>query len=73
MQLNASLSITDALKTAQNEKVRVGVHLRGGPTLSGKVGSVGDNHVALVELTGKEFFDALIRLDDIAALEVRVR
>lgn len=47
--------------------------LRNGATYSGKVKSVGDNAVVLTGLRGKEFFDAWVRIDAIAAMEERVR
>ena len=73
MNLNASWSWIDNLKAAQSEKSKVEIHLRGGGTLAGTVAAVGDHAVHLTQLAGKEFFDALVRLDDISALEVRVR
>jgi hypothetical protein len=54
-------------------KKPVTVVLKGGHSYSGKVGQVGDHHVLLSELSGKEFFDALVAIDEIAAIEVRVR
>ena len=52
---------------------RVTVRLTSGEELSGKVMTVGDHVVQLGELSGKEFFDAVIPLDSITAVIVRVR
>jgi len=52
---------------------RVTVHLKAGHELTGTVTKVGQTAVHLSELTGKEFFDAVVRLDDISALVIRVR
>jgi hypothetical protein len=47
--------------------------LANGKSYRGRLASVGGETVLLTELAGKEFFDALIRLDAIAAVEVRAR
>lgn len=73
MIFNPAHSFADALKQAKAEKSKVTVHLRGNATFSGNVGEVGDHHVVIAELSGKEFFDAMIRIDQITAIEARVR
>ena len=52
---------------------RATVQLIGGQELSGKIAEVGENTVHLSELTGKEFYDAVIRLDHISAVVLRMR
>ena len=53
---------------------RVTLHLRGGDAeLTGKLAVVGENTVQLSQLANKEFFDAIVAIDTIAAVEVRVR
>ena len=49
------------------------VHLESGATLQGYVKSVHDDLLHLEKLAGKDFYDALIRIDDISALEVKFR
>jgi len=49
------------------------IHLRSGKTFQGFVKLVGDNWVHLEKIAGKEFFDALIRIEDISAIEVKFR
>ena len=73
MNFNPALSFTDVLKQAKAEKANVTVHLRGNSSFSGSVGSVAEHNVVLTELAGKEFFDAIIRIDQITAIETRVR
>jgi sRNA-binding regulator protein Hfq len=73
MEFNPLLSLQDTLKQAQAEKAKISIHLRSGEKLSGVVGGVGDHHVVLTRLTGREFFDALVRIDDISAIEAQVR
>ena len=55
---------------AQKGKV-VTLRLSAGDEISGKVSDVGEAAVRLTELTGKEFYEALIRTDSISALVVR--
>ena len=61
----------------ENLKAFVGrdiiVHLESGDTLQGYVKSVHDDLLHLEKLAGKDFYDALIRIDDISALEVKFR
>ena len=73
MKFNATFSMRDVLKQAQTEEAQVGIYLRNGALLSGIVAGVGDHLVVLGQLTEKEFYDALIRMEDISAVEARVR
>ena len=50
---------------------QVELHLKNGEKISGKVGQVSDKTVHLTALTGQEFYEALIVLDDISAVVVR--
>jgi hypothetical protein len=47
--------------------------LNNGKSYRGKLGSVGASTVLVTQLTGKEFYDVLIALDQVAAVELRVR
>jgi hypothetical protein len=47
--------------------------LRSGKEYGGTVGEVRGQSVVLKGIAGKEFYDALVRLDDISAVEVRNR
>lgn len=51
---------------------RVEVRLKSGEKLSGKVEAVGEKAVHLSALAGQELFDAVVVLDDITAVLVRV-
>jgi hypothetical protein len=65
----------DGLKSVLTRHVgkRVTLVLTTGPELSGVVASVGDHVVHLTALTGREFFDAVVGLDRVSAVVVRVR
>ena len=52
---------------------RVSVVLNTGQELSGVVSSVGDKVVHLSELSGREFFDAVVSLEHVRAVVLRVR
>lgn len=47
--------------------------LRSGKEYGGTVAEVRGQTVVLKSLSGKEFYDALIRLDDVSAIEIRNR
>ncbi|MEE8434314.1 MAG: hypothetical protein V3S64_05950 [bacterium] len=52
---------------------KIEVILISGKSLKGKIKFVGRHVVQLSKLTGKEFFDAVIRIDSISAVVLRVR
>jgi len=66
----------DTMKTVLQGQMgqRVSVVLTTGPgEIAGVVTMVGDKVVHLSSLTGREYFDAVIALDQIAAVVIRVR
>ncbi len=69
------LNSPDVIKSALEQQIgkRVKVKLESGQDLDGKVAKVGSHAVQLAELTGMEFFDATVKLDEIAAVIVKVR
>jgi len=52
---------------------RITINLIGGGELQGVVSKVGVTTLYITELTGKEFFDAVVRLDHISAVTVKMR
>lgn len=73
VQFNATHSFANILKQAMTRKARIILHLRSGKTLGGRVAGVGANHVVLKGLARREFYDAIVRLNEIAAIEARAR
>ncbi|MHC1743030.1 MAG: hypothetical protein AB9873_08365 [Syntrophobacteraceae bacterium] len=71
MSYNANSSMADNLKALTGKKVSI--HLGGGKTLTGVVKEVGSNLVQLEKLEGKEFFDALVTISAIEAIDTRFR
>lgn len=73
LALDATQSMRDNLVRVQSAKRSVELVLKNGKSYRGLVGGVGDHAILLTQIEGREFFDALIALDEIAALEMRVR
>ncbi len=71
VNFNVSGSTKDNLKTCVGKDILI--HLRSGKTFQGYVKSVGDHFVHLEKLSGREFYDVLIRIEDIGAIEAKFR
>jgi hypothetical protein len=50
---------------------KVELRMKSGEKIAGKVEKVGDKAVHLSAITGQEFFDAVVTLDDVAAVLIR--
>ncbi len=74
-ELQPDVNAADTIKQTLDQQIgkRAKVKLRAGQELDGKVLRVGSNGVHLAELTGMEFYDAVIRLEAIDAVIVRAR
>ena len=70
--LSTQGSLRDAL-TRLGEGRDVELVLNNGKSYRGKLGTVGSDTVLLTQIAGKDFYDVLIVLDEIAAVELRVR
>lgn len=68
---SVSASIRDNLKNYQGKDVVV--YLRSGKYFQGYVKAIGDQAVHLEKIAGKDFYDALIRIEDIIAIEAKFR
>ena len=68
---NVNLSLQDNLKSLIGKKVYV--TLNSGKSFAGFVKEVGDQLVHLEKLDGKDYFDALIRVEDIGAIDTKFR
>jgi hypothetical protein len=71
VQLNAAITLADTLIALKGKTVTAS--LASGQTITGVVKEVQNNLLHLEKLSQKEFYDALLRLDQITAIEVRVR
>ena len=73
----AKMSIVneDTIRTVLSKQVskQVTLKLDSGEELSGIVRTVGEHVVHVEKISGKEFFDAVVDLDEVAAVILRVR
>jgi hypothetical protein len=68
---DTSFPLKENLKTFMGKDVHL--LLRSGQTVQGYLKSVGDHFVHLEKLAGRDFYDALVRMEDISAVEARFR
>ena len=71
VQFNTGASLADNLKPFVGKDVFI--HLRSGKTFQGYLKSVGNGLLQIEKLAGREFYDALIRIEDISAVETKFR
>ena len=71
MRYDVNSSIADNLKPLTGKKVTV--TLNSGKTFSGTVKEIGAHLIHLEKLDGKNFFDALIRIENISAIDAMFR
>ncbi|HKY90529.1 MAG TPA: hypothetical protein VJM11_05785 [Nevskiaceae bacterium] len=67
----AETAIEKALKERQGKSATV--VLESGTELTGTVSKIDEGAVRLTELSGKEFYDAVVAVEDISAVVMRVR
>jgi hypothetical protein len=68
---NVNASLADNLTALLGKKVYV--TLESGKTFTGFVKAVGNHLLHLEKLAGKDYFDALIQIDSISAIDTRFR
>ena len=71
VQLNSGISLADNLTALKGKTATV--YLASGQSMTGIVKDVKDNVLHLEKISQKEFYDAIIRVDMISAIEARVR
>ncbi|MGQ0811103.1 MAG: hypothetical protein ACT4OO_07745 [Nitrospiraceae bacterium] len=66
---------SDAIKQTMQQQVskRIKLKLASGQGLDGKVVKVGQQAAVLSELAGREFYDAVVRLDQVSAVMIKMR
>lgn len=70
-----SVSSSDSIQSvlAAQKGNRVTVQLKSGGELTGKVGETNNDIVHIMELSGKEFFDAVVSVKAIEAVVIRTK
>ena len=71
MSYNVNSSMADNLKSLIGKKVHV--TLDSGKAFTGFVKEVGNHLIHLEKLDGKDYFDALLRIENISAIDARFR
>ncbi len=71
VKFEVSQSMRDNLKMFIGKSIYI--NLKSGKTYQGILKSVGDHLIHLEKISERNFFDALIRIDDISAIEVQFR
>lgn len=71
VQINVNTSIADNLAALKGKSVTI--TLSPGQTITGIVSDVKGNLLHLTKISQKEFYDALVVIDRICAIETRVR
>jgi len=66
-----SATLADNLKSLSGK--RVTIYLKSGTSLSGTIKATGDHLLHLEKLEGKDYFDALILMQEVAAIDTRAR
>lgn len=72
MVLEEQDSMTSVLKRLEGKTVRLRL-VGSGEELVGKLQKVGKELAHLSELSGREFFDAVVRIDQVSAVSAQVR
>jgi hypothetical protein len=68
---NPSAGLKDNL--ASNIGKRVSLMISAGESIEGTIEKVGDHFVLMSRLSGKDFYDALVRIDEVKAVVFRAR
>jgi sRNA-binding regulator protein Hfq len=73
MKLLVKHTLKDVLALLKKEKKQVEISLSSGKSFTGIIQVVGDHCVSLKQVGQRSFFDAIFGIEDIVALEVKVR
>jgi hypothetical protein len=70
-EFNPYVSIKENLLLSVGK--RISVRTESGDTIDGAIARVGDNHVHIAKLSGKDFYDAIVRIDKIESFTFKAR
>ncbi len=68
---NSDLSIKENLLV--NVGKRISLRTESGETIDGTIAKVGDHNVHIAKLTGKEFYDTIVRIEKIESFTFRAQ
>lgn len=69
--ITADISLWTVFKVAQARDIKATVNVEGGLQYTAKIKDVGREFVVLKEPTGKEFYEVVVALDKIVAVELK--
>lgn len=73
MKLNVNETIKDVLyKTIKMDKP-IDIHLKSNKSFTGNIQTIGQHCISFKQAGNRSFFDVIINISDIAAVEVQVR
>lgn len=73
MELKENDTMKDILSSIQAQDKPVDILVKSGKTYKGILQKVGRNCISLKLIGDRSFFDAIIRIEEIAAIEVQIR
>ena len=73
MELKENDTMKDVLMSAQAQDQPVYIQMKSGTQYMGTIQKVGRNCVSLKLIGDRSFYDAIIRIEEIAVVEIQVR
>lgn len=73
MEFRETDTMKDVLIRAQKEKSYFFVLLKSGKEYNGMIKEVGQHCIVFEQKGSRSFYDAIIRIEDVSSIEVRVR
>ena len=73
MDIIKNATIKDILNSINKKGISTQIHMKSGKNFTGKIQTIGLNFVVLEESGRKSFFDAIIHIKDISAIEIQTR
>ncbi|MFX1408389.1 MAG: hypothetical protein ACFFBW_15670 [Promethearchaeota archaeon] len=73
MELKENDTIKDILLSAKKEDKTIDILLKSGKIYNGNIKKIGLHCISLDQKGNRSYFDVIIRIDEISAIEVRIR
>ena len=73
MDIIKNATIKNILNSINKKGISTQIHMKSGKNFTGKIQTIGLNFVVLEESGRKSFFDAIIHIKDISAIEIQTR
>ncbi len=73
MKLNINDTIKDILTKSIKFDKTIDIHLKSNKSFKGKIQTIGQHCVLIKQIGDRSFFDVIIYISDISAVEIQVR